>query len=65
MSLKQWANGPRPKTEDVEAFWDASGGRPRTSASLGIDADGDAHARRACTPRAAARRARALPTPAA
>ena len=34
MSLKQWAAAPRPKTEDVEAFWAKAGGRPQTAASL-------------------------------
>ena len=45
MSLKQMVNAPRPKTDEVEAFWDAHGGRGATAASLGVD-DGDCRTRR-------------------
>jgi hypothetical protein len=37
MSLKQWGQAPRPKTEEVEAFWHEHGGRPETGLSLNDD----------------------------
>ena len=55
MSLKQMVNAPRPKTDEVEAFWDAHGGRGATAASLGVD-DGDCRTRqgRVCAERCCA-----------
>ena len=35
MSLKTWAKAPRPKTEEVNEFWQKHGGPPATADSLG------------------------------
>ena len=37
--MKKWGTAPRPKTEEVDAFWESHGGRPKTSASLGAESE--------------------------
>jgi hypothetical protein len=40
MSLKQWAKGPRPKTTEVNDFWEKAGGRPPTNERKNMEDDG-------------------------
>ena len=40
MSLKQWAKGPRPKTTEVNDFWEKAGGRPPTNERNNMEDDG-------------------------